>query len=438
MQDGGAGRLTHARVLKIAIPVVISNATVPLLGIVDTGVVGQLGDPVPIGAVGIGAVILSSVFWIFGFLRMGTTGLAAQAIGAGDKAELSALLTRVLLFGGAAGLVLILLHPLLFALALRLSPGSPEVEALASTYLTIRVFSAPAAIAAFGIVGWLIAQERTTAVLVLQLWQNGINIGLSALFVLGFDWGVAGVALATLIAEWAGAALALYLCRGAFRDAAWRDWVRVRDRARIKRMVAVNTDILIRSLLIMTALTSFIFFSADFGDVPLAANQVLIQLLYVTSYSLDGLAFAAESLVGKAVGAKARAALRRAAKLTLIWGTAFSFALSLVFLGFGGAFVDLLTTSEPVRDEARNYLFWLILLPPIAMAAFIVDGVFIGATWTREMRNMMILSFLGYIACVLAFVPWLDNHGLWAALMVFFGLRGTTLIWRYPRLERAV
>jgi MATE family multidrug resistance protein len=248
--------------------VVIANATVPLLGVVDTAVVGQLGDPAPIGAVGLGAVILTSIYWAFGFLRMGTVGLAAQALGAGDAREVAALLTRVLMIGGGAGLALDRgCRGRSSAAALWLAPGSAEVEALVETYVTIRVLSAPAAIALYGITGWLIAQERTGAVLALQLLQNGVNIGLSAWFVLGLEFGVPGVAWASFVAEWLGLALGLWLCRGVFRDAAWRDWAAVLDAARLKRMAQVNADILIRSALLLAAFTSFMFLASDFGDV---------------------------------------------------------------------------------------------------------------------------------------------------------------------------
>ena len=431
-------QISHSRVLKIAIPVVLSNASIPLLGIVDTGVVGQLGDPVPIGAVGLGAIIIGSIYWLFGFLRMGTTGLAAQALGAGDGAEVSALLTRVLLFGGAAGLVLIALQWPLFAAALWLSPGSDAVEASARTYMAVRMVAAPAAIALFGIMGWLIAQERTGAVLLLQLVQNGTNIALSAALGLWLGWGVFGVAMATVIAEIVGLALGLWLCRSGFSGSAWRHWPTVFDGAKLRRMAVVNTDILSRSALIMASLTSFLFFAADLGDVPLAATQVLIQFLYITSYVMDGMAYAAESLVGQAVGARAGARLRRATWSCSAWGIGLAVVMSAVFAIGGGAMIDLMTTSEPVRAEARVYLIWLVILPVIAMPAFVIDGVFIGATWTREMRNMMILSALLYAVAGAAFVPFFATHGLWAALVVFFGARGLTLLWRYPRLAATV
>ena len=295
--------VTHRRVLKIAVPIVISNATVPILGAVDTGVVGQMGAAAPIGAVGLGAIILSALYWIFGFLRMGTVGLTAQAAGNGEEGEVAALLTRGLLIGAGAGLALMALQLPLFWASFQLAPGSPEVEGLARQYMAIRIWSAPAAISIYAITGWLIAQERSRAVLVLQVWMNGVNILLDLWFVLGLGWGVEGVAIATFLAEWSGAALGLWFCRAAFAGVAWRDWVQVFDGPRWTRMMRVNTDILIRSLLLQAIFVSFLFMGSGLGDVTLAANQVLLQFLMITSYGLDGFAFAAEAIIGRAYGA---------------------------------------------------------------------------------------------------------------------------------------
>src|SRR6056297_2851442 len=246
MSDGSVGPLTHRRVLKIAVPIVLSNATVPILGAVDTGVVGQMGAAAPIGAVGIGATILTAIYWVFGFLRMGTTGFAAQALGRGDTAEGAAILTRGLAIAMLGGLGVIALQWPIFSLGLMLSPASAEVEGLARGYLAIRVWSAPALISTLVITGWLIAAERTRAVLVLQVVMNGLNIVLDLVFVLQLGWGVDGVAIATFIAEWSGLALGLWFCRGAFASPAWRDWARVLDSARLRHFAQVNTDILIR------------------------------------------------------------------------------------------------------------------------------------------------------------------------------------------------
>ncbi|MCZ4267697.1 MATE family efflux transporter [Rhodobacteraceae bacterium G21628-S1] len=433
-----SGPITHSRVLKIALPIVLSNATVPILGAVDTGVVGQLGEAAPIGAVGIGAVILSTIYWIFGFLRMGTTGLAAQARGAGDEAETGALLMRGLLLAGGAGLFFILAQALVFWGAFTLAPASAEVEGLARQYLEIRIWGAPATIGLYAVTGWLIAMERTRGVFLLQIWMNGLNIVLDLWFVLGLGWGVGGVATATLIAEWSGLALGLWLCGSAFAGDQWHDWARIFDRLRIKRMMQVNGDIMVRSVLLNLSFTTFLFLGADLGDVTLAANQVLIQLLQMTAFALDGFAFSAEALVGGAVGARDPARLRRAAIVSSYWGVGFSVALALVFWWGGPALIDLMATAPQVRETARHYLIWVALAPLISVASFMFDGIYIGATWTRDMRIAMIQAVGIYVIALVIFVPVLGNHGLWLALMVLNIARAATLAARYPRLEASV
>ncbi|SEO18435.1 multidrug resistance protein, MATE family [Salinihabitans flavidus] len=430
--------ITHGRVLKIALPIVLSNATVPILGAVDTGVVGQLGAAAPIGAVGMGTVILTTLYWVFGFLRMGTTGLAAQARGAGDTAETGALLTRGILLAGAAGLVFILLQALIFSGAFAISPASDEVETLARDYMAIRIYGAPATIALYAITGWLIALERTRGVLAIQLFMNTINVVLDVWFVLGLDWGVQGVASATLIAEWSGLSLGLWLCRDAFTGNQWRDWGRVFDGARIRRMMQVNGDIMVRSVLLMLSFTTFLFIGSALGDVTLAANQVLVQFLNITAFALDGFAFSAEALVGGSVGAGARARLRRAALLASQWGLGGALGMALFFALAGPMIIDLMTTAEAVRAQARAYLPWAVAAPILSVASYMFDGVFIGATWTRDMRIAMLQSVALYVVALLVLVPLMGNHGLWLALMVLNVGRALTLWRRYPRLEASV
>ncbi len=429
---GMAGALTHRRVLRIAWPIVLSNATIPLLGAVDTGVVGQMGLAAPIGAVGIGAVILASVYWIFGFLRMGTSGLVAQARGAGDTAEQGAVLLRALMIAGVAGAAFVLCQGPLIALAFRVAPASAEVEALARQYLGIRIWGAPATIALYAVTGWLIAQERTRGVLVLQLWINGLNIGLDLWFVLGLGWGVPGVAVATLIAEWSGLALGLWLCRSAFAGA----WARVWSAVQLRRMLAVNADIMLRSVILQASFTTFVFLGAGFGDVTLAANLVLLQFLEITAYALDGFAFAAEALVGQAVGARMLPQMRRAAILASQWAVAGAVGLAVIFALAAPAAIDLMAQSAEVRDAARAYVPWLVAAPLIGVASWMFDGIFIGATATREMRNAMIVAVAVYAGALALLVPAMGNHGLWAALMVLNTARGLTMAALYPRLER--
>ena len=427
--------ISHARVLRIALPIVIANATIPILGAVDTGVVGQLGAAAPIGAVGLGAIILASLYWVFGFLRMGTTGLVAQAKGAGDAAEVAANLSRALLIGGTAGLALIALQMPLFAAAFRLAPASAEVEALAREYLTIRIWGAPATISMYALTGWLIALERTRAVLAIQIWMNGLNIALDLGFVLGLGWGVPGVATATLISEWSGLALALWLARDALLGGHWRRAALVFNRARLALMARVNSDIMIRSVLLQAAFTSFLFLGAGLGDTTLAANQVLAQFLSITAFALDGFAFAAETLTGQALGARQPKTLRRAAVVTSEWGVGGALLLAAFFWVFGPRLIDIMATAPEVRATARAYLPWLAAAPLIGIASWMLDGIFIGTTLTREMRNAMLASVALYVAAVMVLLPAFGNHGLWAALMVLNAARGLSMAAYYPRAE---
>ncbi len=427
--------LSHKRVLGVAIPIVLANATIPILGAVDTAVVGQLGLAVPIGAVGIGAIIITAIYWLFGFLRMGTTGLTAQAIGSGDKPETSALLVRGIIIGLVAGLILITAQIPVFLGALQLSPASMEVESLAQKYLQIRVYSAPAAIALFGITGWLIAKEKTREVLLLQLALNGINIILDLVFVLKLGWGVEGVAIATLIAEWSGLIFGFWLAREGFNNGYWKNWVQIFDRVRLLQMAKVNGDIMIRSILLEIGFVSFLFLGSSFDDATLAANQVLIQFLNITAYALDGFAFAAEALVGQALGAKNRPLFRRAVVLTSQWGLGSVILMALAFFVFGNSIINVMTTAEDVRAVSYEYLPWMVAAPLAGVAAWMLDGIFIGATRTADMRNMMFISFCIYLIALALLLPSYGNHGLWASLIIFSIARGVTLGFKYPALE---
>ncbi|MDG1008486.1 MAG: MATE family efflux transporter [Amylibacter sp.] len=432
------GGLTHRRVLNVAIPIVISNATVPILGAVDTGVVGQMGLAAPIGAVGIGAITLTAIYWVFGFLRMGTAGLTAQALGARDQGEVCALLVRGLIIGFAGGLLLLIFQVPIFWAAFQLAPASPEVERLAHGYLQIRIWSGPAAIAVYGLTGWLVAHERTKAVLVLQLWMNGVNILLDLWFVLGLGWGVEGVAAATVIAEISGLGIGLWLVRDGFQGQYWKNWAVVFDRVILKRLAIVNSDIIIRSVLLEICLVSFLFLGSAFDDTTLAANQVLIQFLFITAHGMDGFAFAAEALIGQALGAKDRGRLRRSVMLTSFWGAMVIVILTTAFVVFGGWLIDVMTKASEVQVAARIYLVWMILAPFLGGPSWMLDGIFIGATRTKDMRNMMLVSFGVYWLSVWLLLEPFGNHGLWAALIIFFVARGVTLAVRYPALERAV
>lgn len=429
--------LTHRRVLTVALPVVLSNATVPILGAVDTGVVGQMGLAAPIGAVGIGAIALTAIYWIFGFLRMGTAGFTAQAHGAGRKGEVSALLSRAMIIGLCAGFMIVALQFPLMWLALQTAPASAEVETMARSYMGIRIYGAPAAIGIYALTGWMIGLGRTRSVLIVQLWMNGLNIVLDLWFVLGLEWGVEGVAIATLIAEWSGLLLGLWLCRDALNTPAWKDWPRVFERAQMVRFARVNRDILLRSVMLQGIFMSFVFLGARFGDVTLAANHVLLQFLEITAYAMDGFAIAAETLVGQAMGARSVARVRRAALMTSFWGLVSVIITASAFAFFGPWIIDLMTTAPDVRIEARAYLPYMIAAPLVGCAAWMLDGIFIGATRSADMRNMMALSAVIYVIALLILMPMIGNHGLWVALLISFVARGITLGARYLSLERA-
>ena len=425
--------VTHRRMWRIAGPIVLSNATVPLLGAVDTGVVGQLGQAAPIGAVGLGAVILATLYWAFGFLRMGTSGLAAQAQGAGDGAERAAVLLRALIVGLVAGLALIALQVALVAGAFTLAPASAEVETLTRQYLAIRIWGAPATIALYAVTGWLIGVERTRAVFLLQLWINGVNILLDLWFVLGLGWGVPGVAAATLIAEWTGLAVGLWFCRDAFGPVLAAARGRLGDKAALLTMFAVNRDIMIRSVALQLCFTAFVFLGARHGDVTLAANQVLLQFLGILSYALDGFAFAAETLVGQAIGARAAQEVRQAVRLALIWTFWGGVVLGLGFWLAGPWLIDLMATAPEVRAEARLYLPWIVAAPIFGALAWAYDGIYIGALLTREMRRLMLIAAAAYVVALGVLWP-LGNHGLWAAMMVLFAMRSALMHRNSPKV----
>ena len=430
--------ITNKRVLTIAIPIVLSNITVPILGAVDTAVVGQLGKAAPVAAVGVGAIIITSFYWLFGFLRMGTTGLVAQAVGSKDESEVRAYLLRALILGLLAGFFIFLLRTPLMELGLWISPASSDVEKLAQKYISIRVWSAPAAIGLYGIVGWLIALERTKSVLFLQFFMNGVNVLLDIWFVLVLNWGVQGVAIATVIAEVSALILGLLICYDRFKDKSWPTLRIVFSIARLKNMLSINLDILLRSIILEVIFVSFLLYGGKFGDVKLAANQVLLQFLHIAAHGLDGFALAAETLVGQAFGKKDRSILRKSIIVSSKLAFLLSCIMAISFLLFGSSLIDLMTTAENVRLEAKSYIIFITLVPILGVSAYMLDGIFIGATKTKDMRNMMFITLIFYVIALLLLVPYFQNTGLWSALLISFIVRGATLAFRYPSLEKSI
>lgn len=429
--------LTHRSVLAIAVPVMLSNVSTPLIGIVDTAVVGRIPDPAYIGAVAVGSLIFSFAFWAFGFLRMGTTGLTAQALGSRDSAEILNSLARALLIALIAGVALIIAQWPLRAAAFGLLDGSQQVEALAAAYYDIRIWAAPATLANYALLGWFIGLGRTDIGLVLQLVLNIANMLLDALFVLGFGWDVRGVAAGTLLAECIAVIAGITL---ALRHAEVYGRLRIDLAAwfapeKIRRTIAVNTDIMIRSLALIFVFVWFMSRGAASGDVILAANAVLMQFNSVSAFFLDGLAFAAEALVGRAIGAKQRNTLLRAIRLTTVWAVGTAAVLAGILSIGGVLFIDSLTVDPQARAAARTYLPWAALAPLLGVWSFQLDGIFIGATRSREMRNAMLLATAIYLFAWWVLAPY-GNHGLWAALWVSYIARAVTLGWHLPQLTR--
>jgi MATE family multidrug resistance protein len=400
---------------------------------------GHLPDPAYIGGVAIGAVIFDFLFWGFGFLQMSTSGFTAQAQGAGNRVEVQATLLRAMALAVALGLLLILLQGPIVALAFLMMDTSAQVEGLARSYYAIRIWSAPFALANYVILGWLLGQQRAGLILVLQLALNGTNIALDLLFVVGFGWGIEGVALATLIAQVGGIALAFVFVRKALvtRDPSIT-WSRLADRGRLTALLHVNTNIMIRTLCLIFGFAYFTARGAEMGDLILAANAVLLQFQFVSAYAMDGFSHAVEVLSGTALGRRSRSDFRRAVQVSTLWALGFAVLSALIFWLLGEQIIALFSNIAEVRLTAMEYLPWMIFAPLISVWSFLLDGIFVGTTRSAEMRNAMIASLAVYLAACWLLIPPFDNHGLWLSFMVFMAARMITLGLYLPRLERAI
>lgn len=411
----------------------------PLVGAVDTAVVGHLPDPTYIGAVALGAVIFNFLFWGFGFLRMGTTGFAAQAYGAGDIDEVRATLARALLLAIGLGVLVVLCQLPIGLLALWAFSGSAELESLTSSYYSVRVWSAPATLANYAILGCLIGIQNTRAALALQLVLNVTNVVLDLLFVLGLDWGVQGVALASVISEFTALAFAIWLVTRNLNRLGGQ-WIhsRIVDVSRVKALLHVNINILVRTLCLIFAFFYFTVIGTKIGEITLAANAILLHLQHFLAYGLDGFAFSVEALAGSAYGARNRAAFRTAVRVTTIWAFVVAGLFTLLYAALGTSIINLITGIEAVRLAATDYLPWVIVSPLISIWSYQLDGIFIGTTRPVEMRNGMVLSLLIYLLATWLLIPVLGNHGLWLSLMIFMVTRAITLGFWYPRIERSM
>ena len=429
--------LRQRDVLAIALPITLSNATVPLIGFVDATVIGQLGEAHLLGAVALAATVFNFIYFVFNFLRMGTTGLTAQAAGARNQSEIAASLARALMMAVVIGATLILLQAPITNIALELLGASDRVSQPAATYIEIRIWAAPAGLANFALLGWFIGLGRADIAFYLQLLLNGINIVLSLIFVLNLGWSVPGVAIAALIAEYAAVAAGLLIAaKELHRRSASTDLEAIMQIPQLRRVFAVSRDIFIRTLSVQIAITFFVAQGARSGDVTLATNAVLFNLVMITIYMIDGFAYAAETLVGQSVGAKQKQRFREAIRLSTIGAVVVSLVLAAGLWLLGTWIIDFMTTNEEVRQASRTYLVWAAIIPLTSIWCFILDGVFIGATATAVMRNMMIVSMIAYFAAWAVLAPLWQNHGLWLSLHILFLVRAITLALALPNLER--
>ncbi len=414
----------------------LTNVTTPLLGVVATAAIGRLADAALLGGVAMASVAFDYLFWLFGFLRMGTVAFAAQALGADDAREQRAVLARALLVAGVVGLVIIAMQAPFATLILDAMGGSRDVTAAARAYFFVRVWSAPFALGNYVIAGWLVGLAYVRTAMAIQIGLNLVNIVQVVALVLDLDLGIAGAALASVIAQVLGFAAGMAV---AWRIIGGRFDVRgavLFDRVRLMRMLTVNRDIMIRTAALISAFAFFTARGARAGDVTLAANAVLHNFTLVGAFFLDGIASAAEQICGQTYGARDRKGFGRAVRLVLVWGFAFGLAATALFAVIGDRLIDVMTASPDVRETARRFMSFAALAPVCGVMAFCYDGIYIGATWARDMRNLMLVSLVTYLAAWWLLQD-LNNEGLWIAILIFFIARGAFQAARYPALARA-
>lgn len=421
--------LTRSKVVALAVPVMLAQAATASTGIVDTAVMGLYGTKFDLGAVGVAAVVMNFLYWAFGFLRMSTTGLTAQAAGADDQVEANSVLQRALLLGGALGLAILLLSPLLKMVVFQPFSAGEPVKILAKDYFDARIWGAPAILMSYAINGWLLGTGRTGQLLALQIVMNGTNAALDIWFVAGLGWGPAGIGAGTAIAEWVALGFGLVLVRGGLQRS--RDLF---DRARLAELVSANRDILIRTLALLFSFAWFVNAGASLGAATLAGNQVLLQFISVSAFILDGFAFVAEKEIGEAYGGRNRARLLRAMRVTTELALLFGAVISLAYYFAGGWLIEHFVADVEARSVALAYLPFCASVPFIGIACWQLDGFFLGATQGRALRNAGVVSCLLYVATDLALRPWLGNTGVWSAFLTMYLWRAGALAYYLPGL----
>lgn len=416
---------TDKQILHIAVPSIVSNITVPLLGLVDVTIVGHLGSASYIGAIAVGGMLFSMIYWIFGFLRMGTGGLTAQAYGANDRAEATRILLRALFIGAALALTLIALQVPIRLIAFRLIDASSEVQRLATLYFHICIWGAPAMLCLYGFNGWFIGMQNSRYPMYIAIAQNVVNIAASLFFVYVMGMKVEGVALGTLIAQYTGLLMAVALCLHRYRPLTeGLSRTRLFDRQAMSRFFRVNRDIFLRTVCLVAVTVFFTSTGAAYGDTVLAVNTLLMQLFTLFSYIMDGFAYAGEALTGKHVGAKNRDALHHTVQRLFVWGAALSVLFTLLY-GMGGQdFLRLLTNDTTVITASANYFYWVIAIPLISFPAFLMDGICIGATATHVMLRSMFVASVCFFVAYLSLNANLQNHALWLSFLLYLAMRG--------------
>ncbi|MBA3042496.1 MAG: MATE family efflux transporter [Alphaproteobacteria bacterium] len=429
--------VTHRSVLAIAVPMTLGYVTTPLLGLTDTAVIGRTGEAAALAGLAIAAALFDLLFGSLNFLRASTTALVAQAQGRGDGDELFAVFWRSMALSVGFGLLILALSPLIISGGLAMMGAEGRVATAAATYIAIRIIAAPLTLSNFTLLGFVLGRGLGSVGLGLQILLNGINIVMSILLGLTFGWGIAGVAWGTVIGETVAALAGLAFVFRCYGPAAMPRLAMLTDTAKLRELFHLNRDILIRTFSLITAFTVMTRVGASFGPVTLAANAVLLNFFMISSFYLDGIATAAEQIAGQTIGARYRPGFERAVKLTGIWSLGLALASLAFFLGLGESIIGFITTAQEVRIVADLYLPYAALTALTGALAFQMDGIFIGATWSREMRNMMIVALTGYLATLAALVPSFGNHGLWIALNVFLALRGLLLLSRLkPKLDQ--
>ena len=428
---------THdQQILHIALPAIISNITVPLLGMVDMAIVGHIGDATYLGAIAVGSMLFNVVYWLFGFLRMGTGGLTSQAYGSEDRVEQKRILFRSLAIAALVGVLFILLQMPIRNLAFHLLGATQEVRLLASRYYAICVWGAPAVLGLYSMTGWFLGMQNSRFPMFVSILQNVINILCSLLFVFALRMKIEGVAWGTLIAQYVGFSMALLLFMSRYK-AHRTEQVSLKELFHweaMKRFFVVNRDIFLRTLCLVAVTLYFTSVGARQGDLVLAVNALLMQLFTFYSYFMDGFAYAGEAVCGRYLGARQRSDFYTTIRRLFLWGGGLMLLFTLLYAGAGTSFVNLLTDDAQVLAEATIYLPWVAFIPLTGMAAFLLDGVYIGATATRPMLLSMLVATVLFFSIYLLFSPIISNHALWLAFLIYLSARGGLLALYLPRL----